>query len=180
MSSDVVAQAYAEALFRIAKVEDAVDEVEDELRELGRILHTNYELRGFLDDQGIATEGKKSAVQDLFAGKMSPITLNMLSTVIDRGRQRSLPAVAEAYAALASAHRGKVTAEVTTAVPMPEEMAGKLKDALSTLLKKQVHLKPMVDESVIGGAVVRVGEKIIDGCVRKRLQVLRAAMVKRL
>ena len=180
MASDPVAQAYAEALISIANVENAVDEVEDELFELQRILNTNYELQGFLDDQSITTEGKRKAVAELFEGKLSPMILNLVYTAIDRGRHRSLPEIAKSYAILASAHRGQVTAEVVTAVPIPEEMAEKLKTTLSKLVRKQVYLRSSVDASIIGGCIVKIGDKIIDGCLHKRLEDLRAAMVKQL
>ena len=145
MASDPIAQAYAEALFQIAKVEDSVGEVEDELLELHRILKTNYELKGFLDDLTVTTEGKKKAVAELFEGKLSPMTLSIVYTAIERGRHRALPAMAETYASLASAYRGQVTAEVVTAVPIPEEMAEKLKAALAKLVQKQVYLRHVVD-----------------------------------
>ena len=180
MPSDPVAQAYAEALFSIAKVEDAVGDVEDELLELKRILSTNYKLKGFLDDQTVTTEGKKKAVAELFEGKLLPIILNMVYTAIDRGRHRALPDIAEAYAELASSYRGQVTAEVITAVPIPEEMADKLKAALSQMVRKQVYLRSVVDVSIIGGCIVKIGDKIIDGCLHKRLEDLRTAMVKQL
>ena len=180
MASDPVAQAYAEALFSIAKIEDSVSDVEDELLELRRILSANYELKGFLDEQTVTPEGKKKAVAELFEGKLSPMILNLVYTAIDRGRHRSLPEIAESYAALASVYRGQVTADVVTAIPIPEEMAEKLKATLSKLVRKQVYLRSVVDTSIIGGCIVKIGDKIIDGCLHKRLEDLRAAMVKQL
>ena len=180
MASDPIAQAYAEALFSIAEVENAVGDIEDELLAFKRILSTNYTLKGFLDDQTVATEGKKKAVAELFEGKLSPIILNMVYTSIDRGRHRAWPHIAEAYTELASAYRGQVTAEVVTAVPIPEEMAEKLRATLSQMVQKQVYLRPVVDASIIGGCIVKIGDKIIDGCLHKRLQDLRTAMVRQI
>jgi F-type H+-transporting ATPase subunit delta len=180
MPTDPIAQAYAEALFQIAKVENCVDEVEHELFELQKILSKEYKLRGFLDDLSVTTEGKKSAVAELFSGKVSTLTLNFVYTAIEQGRHRALLGIAEAYADLASTYRGQVAAEVITAIPMTEPMADKLREALSKRINKRVYLKQVVDKSIIGGAIVRIGDKIIDGCVQKKLQGLRAAMVKRL
>jgi F-type H+-transporting ATPase subunit delta len=180
MASDPIARAYAEALFRIAVIEDAVDDVEGELIELQRILSTTYELKGFLDDLSITTEGKKKAVAELFEGKLSPMTLNVVYTAVERNRHRSLPGIAEVFSDLASGHRGQVTAEVITALPIPEEMAGKLKATLSKVLNKKVYLRQVVDTSIIGGCVVKVGDKIIDGCIQTRLQDLRASMVEQM
>ena len=180
MPSDPIAQAYAEALFQIAKVEEAVDKVESELYELQKILNKEYRLRGFLDDPSVTLEGKRGAVAELFSGKVSPMTLNVIFTAVEQGRHRVLPKIAEVFADLASAYRGQVTAEVITAVPLTEEMADKLKDALSKRVNKKIYLKQVVDESIIGGAIVRIGDKIIDGCVFKKLQELRSTMIRRL
>ena len=97
-----------------------------------------------------------------------------------QGRHHLLPEITEAFADLASAHRGQVTAEVTTAVPLTEEMADRLREALAKRVNKRVYLKQVVDGSIIGGAIVRIGDKIIDGCVSKKLQELRTAMIQRL
>jgi len=178
MASDPVAQAYAEALFRIAVVEEAVDDVENELIALRRILDSNFELKGFLDDLSIETEGKKKALAELFEGKLSSMTLNLVYTAVDRGRHRSLPAVAGVFSELASGYRGQVTAEVVTAIDLPAETAEKLKEVLSKMLKKKVYLIETKDPSIIGGCVVKVGDKIIDGCLQTRLQNLRASMLE--
>lgn len=180
MAGDPVAQAYAEALFRIAVVEDSVDDIENELIELQRILKKNYELKGFLDDLSVTTKGKKRAVAELFEGKLSPMTLNVVYTAIERGRHRSLTGITEVFSDLASGHRGQVTAEVITVLPLPEEMAEKLKATLSKVLNKKVYLRQGVDTSIIGGCVMKVGDKIIDGSIQTRLQDLRAAMVENL
>ena len=180
MPSDPIAQAYAEALFHIAKVEESVDEVEIELFELQKILTKEYKLRGFLDDLSVTIEGKRGAVEELFSGKMSSMTLNLVFTAIEQGRHRSLPNIAEAYADLASDYRGQVTAEVTTAIPMTEKMAGELKKALAKRVNKKIYLKQVVDTSIIGGCIVKIGDKIIDGGVLKKLQELRSTMIKRL
>ena len=177
MASDPVAQAYAQALFSIAEVEGAIDKVENELTALRRILGSNFELKGFLDDLSIETEGKTKALTELFEGKLSPITFNLVCTAVSLGKQHSLAAVAEIFSGLASRHRGQVTVEVVTAVDLTEEMAQKLKQALAKLLKKQIYLVETKDPSILGGCVVKVGDQIIDGCLRTRLQRLRASLM---
>ena len=79
---------------------------------------------------------------------------------------------------MAAAAREKVTAEVITSVPLSEKMADKLRRELTKVTKKQVFLKPRVDPSVLGGAIVRVENKIIDGSLRRQLGQMRRAMVK--
>ena len=178
MRADSVVKGYAEALFGVARSEDVIEVVEDELNKLKEILQKNSELREFLSNLRIALEGKKKALMEIFGKDVSPITLNHLNLVIDQGRQRKLVSIIEEYFRLATAAREKVTAEVITSVPLSEKMAEKLRRALTKATKKQVFLKPRVDPSILGGAIVRVENKIIDGSLRHQLEQMRRAMVK--
>ena len=178
MRADSVVKGYAEALFGVARSEDVIEVVEDELNKLKEILQGNSELREFLSNLRIALEGKKKALMEIFGKDVSPITLNHLNLVIDQGRQRKLVSIIEEYFRLATAAREKVTAEVITSVPLSEKMAEKLRRALTKVTKKQVFLKPRVDPSILGGAIVRVENKIIDGSLRHQLEQMHRAMVK--
>ncbi|NIS61666.1 MAG: F0F1 ATP synthase subunit delta [Proteobacteria bacterium] len=178
MRADSVVKGYAEALFQVAKSEDIIEVVEDELYRLKEVLQGNAELREFLSNLRIASEGKKKAVMEIFGKGVSPVTLYHLNLVIDQGRQRKLLPIIEEFFSLAAAAREKVTAEVITSVPLSEKMAEKLRRALTKATKKQVFLKPRVDPSILGGAIVRVENKIIDGSLRHRLEQMRRAMVK--
>ena len=178
MRANSVVKGYAEALFQVAKSEDLIEVVEDELYKLKEVLQKNSELREFLSNLRIAPEGKKKAVMEIFGKGVSPVTLNHLNLVIDQGRQRKLVPIIEEFFAIAAAAREKVTAEVITSIPLSEKIAEKLRRALTKATKKQVFLKPRVDPSILGGAIVRVGNKIIDGSLRHQLEQMRRAMVK--
>jgi F-type H+-transporting ATPase subunit delta len=178
MRADSVVKGYAAALFQVAKSEDFIEVVEDELYRLKEVLQGNSELREFLSNLQIAPEGKKKAVMEIFGKGISAVTLHHLNLVIDQGRQRKLLPIIEEFFALATAAREKVTAEVITSVPLSEEMAEKLRRALTKGTKKQVFLKARVDPSILGGAIVRVENKIIDGSLRRQLEQMRRAMVK--
>jgi F-type H+-transporting ATPase subunit delta len=178
MRDDSVVKGYANALFQVARSEDLVEVVEDELYKLREVLKKNAELREFLSNLRIAPEGKKKALMEIFGNDVSSVTLNHLNLVIDRGRQRKLVPIIEEYCALATAAREKVTAEVTTSVPLSEQTAEKLRRALTKVTKKQVFLNSRVDPSILGGAIVRVENKIIDGSLRNQLEQIRRSMVK--
>jgi F-type H+-transporting ATPase subunit delta len=178
MRDDLVVKGYANALFHVAKSEDLIEVVEDELYRLKETLQKNSELREFLSNLRIAPDGKKKALMEIFGKGVSSVTLNHLNLVIDQGRQRKLVRIIEEYFALAAAAREKVTAEVITSVPLSEKMAEKLRREMTKVTKKQVFLKPRVDPSILGGAIVRVENKIIDGSLRHQLGQMRRAMVK--
>src|SRR4030065_1077364 len=146
MASDPLIKAYAEALFQVARAEEMLDRVEEELTRLNKSLDSNAELREFLSTPQISSDGKKSALFQIFSGKVSPITLHWINMVIDQGRQRRLPAIIEAFFTLAQDAREKVTAEVITSVPLSEDLVQRLEQELSKITKKRIFLKPMVYE----------------------------------
>ncbi|MDP3017153.1 MAG: ATP synthase F1 subunit delta [Deltaproteobacteria bacterium] len=178
MASDPVVRGYAEALFQVARAEEALDRVEEELTRLKNGLESNAEVKEFLSNLQISPEGKKSALFQIFGEKISTLTLNWINLVIDQGRQRRLPNIIEAFFTLAQESREKVTAEVVTSVPLSEDLVQRLEKELSRASKKQVFLKPMVDESILGGVIVKIENKIIDGSVKHRLEEMKQEMVK--
>jgi F-type H+-transporting ATPase subunit delta len=178
MASDLLVKSYAEALFQVARAEEMLDRVEEELTTLNKALDSNAELREFLSNPQITSDGKKSALFQIFGEKISPITLHWMNMVVDQGRQRRLPTIIEAFLTLTEDARDKVTAEVITSIPLPEDLAKRLEQALSKVTKKRVFLKPMVDDSILGGVIVKIENKVIDGSVKHRLEEIKNEMIK--
>jgi len=178
MASDPLVKSYAEALFQVARGEETLDRVEEELTRLNKSLDSNAELREFLSNPQISSDGKKSALFEIFGGKICPITLHWMNMVVDQGRQRRLPAIIEAFLTLTEDARDKVTAEVITSIPLPEDLAKRLEQELSKVTRKRVFLKPMVDDSILGGVIVKIENKVIDGSVKHRLEEIKNEMIK--
>lgn len=178
MASDPVVRGYAEALFQLARAEESVDRVEEELTRLKNGLESSAEVKEFLSNLQISPEGKKSALFQIFGEKISMLTFNWINLVIDQNRQRRLPNIIEAFFTLAQESREKITAEVITSFPLSEDLVQRLEKELSRASKKQVFLKPMVDESILGGVIVKIENKIIDGSVKHRLEEMKQEMVK--
>lgn len=178
MASDALVKSYAEALFQVARAEETLDRVEEELTRLNKSLESNAELREFLSNPQISSDGKKSALSQIFDEKISPITLHWMNMVVDQGRQRRLPAIIEAFLTLTEEAREKVTAEVITSIPLSEDLAQRLERELSKITKKRVFLKPLVDDSILGGVIVKIENKVIDGSIKHRLEEVKNQMIK--
>lgn len=177
MKADPIVSAYAESLFRLASAEEIADRVEEELHEVERLYHSNPEMKEFINNPRVKAEGKKDALVELLGDKLSRVLLNHMHLLIDQERGRMLPKVAEEFYRLASESRAKVTAEVITAVPISEGTREKLGETLRKLTKKDVYLRARVDEAILGGAVVRVGDKVFDGSIRSKLNQLKKQML---
>ena len=170
---------YAAGLLELARAEGVVTRVSDELYRIARALETSSDLRLTLGDPRLPLERKQGIAADLLGGRALPLTLNLVNLVVAGGRSRDLPAIADELAARAAAERDRAIAEVRTAFELDEETVQRLAAALSRATGKQVEVKTVIDPSVLGGVVARVGDTVIDGSLRHRLEGLRQALQRR-
>ena len=168
--------AYAEALFSVARAEGTLGEVEDELFRFSQTLSGSDELRDALTDASIPASRRQQIVEDLLGGKASPTTVALVSMVVGTGRARELPAIIRRLVEMSAVEANKEVAEVRSAVPLSDDQRDRLAKALNEATGKQVEVKVVVDPSVLGGIVAQVGDTVIDGSVRSRLDQLRDAL----
>ena len=167
---------YANALFEVAQVEGSLDAVQDELYQLARALETNDELRTTLTDEAIPAERRQGVVESLLGASASPVTTSLVSFVIGSGRGRPQPAIVDRLVARAAEAKNKVVAEVRTTVPLTDDQKSRLADALGKATGKSVEVKSIIDPSIKGGIVAQVGDTVIDGSIRHRLDQLRESI----
>ena len=165
--------AYAAALFEVARAEGSVSEVEDELFRFARTLEGNDELRSVLTDEAVPVARRQGVVEDLLGGKASPVTTNLVSFVVGAGRARQLPQIIDKLVQRAAAEKDRAVAEVRSAIPLSDDQRQRLAEALGRATGKAVEVKVVVDPSVLGGIVAQIGDTVIDGSIRARLDQLR-------
>ena len=173
MTAEARIDGYAAAILEVARGEEQLDRVGDELYRIARAFESSVELREVLGDPRVPVERKLGVIDDLLGERVSPLTLNLVSFVVSAGLAVELPAIADRLAERAAAETGKVIAEVRTAVDLDQETLDRLAEALARATGKRVEVKSVVDPSVIGGLVARVGDTVIDGSVKRRLDDLR-------
>jgi F-type H+-transporting ATPase subunit delta len=169
-------EAYADALLTIARAEGQLGEVEDELFRFARILEGSDELRMALTDPQLPAERRQAVVEELIGAKALPTTRAMVSFIVAIGRAAELPKIADRFVALAAQQREHEVAEVRTAVELDDASKRRLADALSRATGKQIEIKVIVDPTVLGGVVARIGDMVIDGTVRSRIEQLKETM----
>ena len=167
---------YAQAILDIVKVEGHGDEVEDELFRFARSYESSDELRNALSDEQIPAAKRQAIVEDLLGGKVTGTTTQLISMVVGSGRARDLPAIVDKLVARASSAKNLAVAEVRSAIPLTPDQETRLAAALANATGKQVNLKVVVDPSVLGGLVATVGDTVIDGTVRTRIEQLKSRL----
>ena len=174
--SDSRIDGYARGLFEIARAEGNLDEVEDELFRFARQVESSEALRNALTDQFVPAARRQSLVEELLGAKATATTTQLVSMVVGSGRGRDLPAIIDSLVARASSAKNLEVAEVRSAVALTDDQQDRLKAALANATGKQVNLKVIVDPSILGGIVATVGDTVIDGSVRTRVDQLKSRL----
>lgn len=168
--------AYAAAIVSVAAAEGDLATVQDEVFTIARTVAGSDELMATLSDQQVPVERRQQVIEDLLGGKASKTTIALVSMVVGTGRVRELPAIADAVAALGASQAGKQVAIVRSAIELTDDQKSRLAAALEQSVGTQVEVRVVIDPSVMGGLVAKVGDTVIDGSVRRRLDQLKQAI----
>jgi F-type H+-transporting ATPase subunit delta len=169
-------ESYAQAFLGVARAEGRVGAIEDDLFRFARALDASDDLRMALGDRNVPAERRVAIVDELMAGTALPVSVGLVSMVVGADRATELPAVVDRFLELSAEERQHEVAEVRAAVPLDERLRERLAQALSDATGKQVEVKVVVDPNVLGGVVARIGDTVIDGSVRHRLDQLKERM----
>ena len=176
MVDQAVIAGYARGLFAVAEGEGVLPRVEDELYAFARAVEQHPELREALTDAALPAEQRKAVVDELLGERAQPLTAALVGLVIDTGRARELPKIIDELARLAAHEREHELAEIRSAVALTDSQRERLAAALSQATGRQVDVKVVVDPSVIGGVIARVGDLVFDGSVASRLEGAKQAL----
>lgn len=174
-STELVDQ-YARGLLAIVDAEGATDRVEDELHQFGQALEGNDELRDALSDRQVPVERRMAVVDELLGRRADPQTVAVVSHVIQSGRGRVMVDIIDAFVRAAASQRDRALAEVRTAVELTDEQRERLRTALGQATGREVELKVIIDERVVGGVLATVGDTVIDGTVSRQLARMRSRL----
>ncbi len=168
---------YAIALFELARDEKQLDAVEKSLAALRQGLADSAELRELTTSPVISRDQAAGAIAATArAMKLDPVTTKFLGVLAGNRRLGQLGAAIRGFTLLVAHHRGETTAEVTSARPLDDDQIATLKANLKARLGAEVAVEPHVDPAILGGLVVKVGSRMIDGSIRTKLNTLAQAM----
>ena len=172
-----VAERYATALFELALDADSLGDSEADLDRFAALLAESDDLRRLVRSPAFSADEQLRAIAVVLdqAG-IGGLVANLIKVTAGNRRLFALPEVIAAFKRLAAGHRGEIAAAVTSAEPLAGSQVDSLKAALKEALGKDVTLETRVDPSLIGGLIVKVGSRMIDGSLRTKLNGLRLAM----
>jgi F-type H+-transporting ATPase subunit delta len=177
MLANQLAFKYAQALYEIAAASSRLAEAEQQLRLIETTFSENTDLATFIYHPLVPAPAKKKTIVQVFSGELDEWVQNSLLLLIDKRRETALPAITHAYVQLANEARNIAEASVFTACELSPEHLNALTAKLSKITGKNIVLKTAIDRQLLGGVVVKIGDKLIDGSVAHQLKKLKTALV---
>ena len=170
---NVIADRYAQALFEVGEETQTTSELYQELKQLVDILNENKDLYNFLKSPLIGRDDKKNVMKNIFENQLSKNMNNFLKIVIDKDRISVIENIQESYKSLLNDKNNILEGTAITAVSLNEKEIKDLEKNLSTKYNKNVTLTNVVDETILGGVLVKLGNEEIDGTVKTRLSKMK-------
>ena len=165
------ATALATALLELADERGQLDAVAIEMRAIGEAVAGTPELQAFLDSPAIKDQERADLLERTILPDSSPLVASFIRLLVSKGQSGELAAVSGAVERLMADRQGKVDVDVTVARLLDPKQLDDVRHRISTAIQKQAIVTQRVDESILGGIIVRVGDKLIDGSVRSQLRV---------
>ncbi|MFN8674497.1 MAG: F0F1 ATP synthase subunit delta [Candidatus Sericytochromatia bacterium] len=170
MKNTVVSERYAQALFELTKDSNLTEQTQEELRDIAKVIKNNKELSELLFHPIISKSDKKEILEKLLKDKVSSTTLNFLLLLVDKKREGLIEEISELFDKMVNNLHSKVVAQVYTAIEVQREDLDSLKNRLEEYLNKNVEMKAYVDDSIMGGVLVKIGDRVIDGTLKTKFE----------
>lgn len=173
-----IAKRYGLALFELAKEEDKLFAFREELARVIQTMDEYPDLKKLYLHPRIRREDKKLLLEKIFSVELSRELLNFLKLLTDRRRESYLEAIYQDYLDLLNKEENILEIEVFSAISLPDDLRNKLVEKLTALTGSRISIKEKVDPEIIGGLILKIGDRIIDGSIRKDLEALKNKIVQ--
>ena len=174
MTSNEYSRRYSQSIFRMALEQKDLNRWQSDLRKVAALMKDNALFSLITNPKITGEEKTRTLTQRL--GDVNPLVIKLVLLLAKKGKLAALDDIAEEYQMLVDNYRGiegTAIAEVTTAVPLDEDYQLKIAQRITEIIGKPVLLRPKVDPAILGGIIIRVGDKLIDGSIRSKLAALR-------
>ena len=175
----LVSKVYGDALFEEAMEKNVLSQWYEEIGALRTIFLENTDLAHFLNHPQIIKEEQTKGVEAIFSGKLSDGLLGFLVTVIEKGRQNDMIPICDYFTDRVKAYKKIGVVKVTSALPLSEDQKKRVEERLlETTGFVSLETEYAVDESLLGGLVIRIGDRVVDSSIKTRLEEIRRDLMK--
>lgn len=175
----LISKTYGDALFELAVEKNKIDVLSEETEQLRSVLSDNADFGRLMNHPKIIKEEKIQVAKSVFEGRISEELLGFITIIISKDRYKDIDAILDYFIAEVKRYKGIGVATVTTAVPLREEQCKKIEQRLlDTTEYKKMEMHYNLDESLIGGMVVRIGDRVVDSSIKTKLNELQKELLK--
>ncbi|MDE5931291.1 MAG: F0F1 ATP synthase subunit delta [Lachnospiraceae bacterium] len=175
----LISKTYGDALFELAVEENKVDDLLGEIGQLQKVLQENEDFGRLMTHPKINKDEKIHVVTDVFKGRISDELLGFLTIIISKDRYQEIDGILEYFLTEVKKYKGIGVATVTTAVPLREEQCKKVEQRLlDTTDYKSMEIHYEQDAALIGGMVIRIGDRVVDSSISTKLNELQKDLLK--
>jgi F-type H+-transporting ATPase subunit delta len=176
MLKGAIARRYAMAIFDLARKQNTLDRTLEDVKEIARLFSIR-KLAYLLREPKISVQRKETAIRQGLADRVLPTSLNLALLLVQRQLVDYVPNIAKELEQLVLDYRNEAIAQVTTAAPLDEQQGALVQRTLERQTGKTIVMQTHVDPSILGGVIARVGDEVIDGSVRYRLNALQQRLL---
>lgn len=177
-SMELVANRYIKALMETGKDLNCLDEIHAELHFIGEILDENPNLKAFLSNPTVSINEKKETVEEIFKKYVKEYMINFLLILIDKNRLFLIDEIIKGYDKALNKQKNIEIATVTTAIDLDEDSREKLKSKLESIMEKKLVFNIKVNPDIIGGVVIKIEDKLIDGSIKTKLEEIKKTLIR--
>ena len=175
----LISKTYGDALFELAVEQGKVDALLKEIEQLQHVLSENEEFGRLMNHPKIIKEEKIQVAKNVFEGRMSSELLGFVTIIISKDRYKDIDAILDYFIAEVKQYKGIGVATVTTAVPLRLDQRRKIEQRLlDTTSYKKMEMNYLLDKSLIGGMVIRIGDRVVDSSISTKLNELQKELLK--
>jgi len=168
-TAEQIADIYGRSLMDLAAQSQSIEAVAEDLDLVSMLLEQSPDFEAFLGSPYFGEQAKRDMIRRILTGRLQRLTLNFLFVLIDHNRGRFLPEIIGRYRQLYRVYQGYQTVDVTVAQPMSDQEKEQLSKELAEAMNAKIDLEVRVDAALLGGMVIRYGDKMVDNSVRGRL-----------
>lgn len=177
MLTNQLALKYAQAVYELAAEKHLLDRAQEQLQMVESALASHGDLSVLFYHPRVPATAKKEVIAQVFKEQLEDFLYKFLLLLVDKRRETVLPGIIKEYVRLANEERNIGEADVTSAMALTEAQLQALAAQLGKVTGKNIVLKTHVDPRIMGGVIVKIGDKLIDGSVKRRLQSLQTALL---
>ncbi len=175
----LISKTYGDALFELAVEEDKIDALLEEITQLQKVLDENEDFGKLMNHPKIIKEEKIQVAKNVFEGRISEELMGFLIIIISKDRYKEIDQILDYFVAEVKKYKGIGIATVTTAVPLKAEQCRKVEERLlATTGFRSMEMHYVQDASIIGGMVIRIGDRVVDSSISTKLNELQRELLK--